>query len=211
MSLDDLENCYRVLGLESGASPEEVRQAYRDLVTVRHPDRFTQDPRLRQKAQDKLKEITDAYRRLQSSGGGSREQSFRPTSRGNEAPGDDEPAGGRPRGTEAPRVSPKGEEPSSLFFEKLEEWGRQKVQELLADTGRLVILGTLALMILACFFPPWRQEYQGVILGRGFFAFILNPPDRMFSTVDLAFLAFELVVIGLVGAFIWILLGKTRS
>jgi hypothetical protein len=36
--MDELARCYRVLGLEPGASLEEVKSAYRDLVNVWHPD-----------------------------------------------------------------------------------------------------------------------------------------------------------------------------
>ncbi|MCY3819438.1 MAG: J domain-containing protein [Gammaproteobacteria bacterium] len=32
---------YAVLGLEKGASKEEIRQAYRRLAQVHHPDRFS--------------------------------------------------------------------------------------------------------------------------------------------------------------------------
>lgn len=57
---------YRTLELENGASPEEVKQAYKDLATVWHPDRFPNNARLQQKAQDKLKEINKAYEQLRS-------------------------------------------------------------------------------------------------------------------------------------------------
>ncbi len=70
--MDDLERDYEVLGLKLGASPEEVKQAYRDLVKVWHPDRFPNNPRLQKKAQEKLKEINLAYERLE------RLLSFRP-------------------------------------------------------------------------------------------------------------------------------------
>jgi hypothetical protein len=55
-----------VLALRPGATPVEIKEAYRDLVKVWHPDRFGSDPRLRQKAEDKLRQINDAYRVLQS-------------------------------------------------------------------------------------------------------------------------------------------------
>lgn len=70
--MGDTDRYYEILGLEPGASPEEVKQAYRDLAKVWHPDRFPNDPRLQQKAQEKLKEINEAYERLQSSRGGRR-------------------------------------------------------------------------------------------------------------------------------------------
>jgi hypothetical protein len=55
-----------VLGLGPGATSVEVKEAYRDLVKVWHPDRFGSDPRLRGKAEDKLKQINNAYLILQS-------------------------------------------------------------------------------------------------------------------------------------------------
>src|SRR6266566_3153727 len=58
-----------VLALRSGATPVEIKEAYRDLVKVWHPDRFGSDARLRQKAENKLQQINDAYRVLQSGAG----------------------------------------------------------------------------------------------------------------------------------------------
>ena len=55
-----------VLGLGPGATSVEAKEAYRDLVKVWHPDRFGSDPRLRGKAEDKLKQINHAYLILQS-------------------------------------------------------------------------------------------------------------------------------------------------
>jgi hypothetical protein len=55
-----------VLALKPGATSVEIKDAYRDLVKVWHPDRFGSDARLRQKAENKLKEINKAYRVLQS-------------------------------------------------------------------------------------------------------------------------------------------------
>ncbi|MFL6227527.1 MAG: DnaJ domain-containing protein [Pyrinomonadaceae bacterium] len=60
------ERCLEVLGLDPHASAQEIKAAYRDLAKVWHPDRFAHDPRLQQKAQEKLKEINDAYQRLVS-------------------------------------------------------------------------------------------------------------------------------------------------
>ena len=62
--MDDLYHCYQILGLEPEAKFEDVKQYYRDLVKVWHPDRFTHDLRLQNKAIEKLKEINGAYERL---------------------------------------------------------------------------------------------------------------------------------------------------
>jgi hypothetical protein len=57
---------YQVLEIEPGASQAEIKQAYRDLTLVWHPDRFFNHPRLRQKAEEKLKQINFAYEFLKS-------------------------------------------------------------------------------------------------------------------------------------------------
>ena len=59
--MDDIKRCYEKLGLTMGASEEDVKTAYRDLVQVWHPDRFSHNPTLQKKAQEKLKEINTAY------------------------------------------------------------------------------------------------------------------------------------------------------
>ena len=57
----------RTLGLERGASRNEIRDAYRDLVKVWHPDRFSNDGKLRSRAEEKLKEVNAAFQHLNSS------------------------------------------------------------------------------------------------------------------------------------------------
>ncbi len=52
------------LGLEAGASEEEIRSAYHLLVKVWHPDRFQADSKTRTQAEEKLKSINEAYRTL---------------------------------------------------------------------------------------------------------------------------------------------------
>lgn len=57
----DSDRAYRILGLAPGASADEVKVAYRDLVQVWHPDRFPADSRLRAKADRNLQRINAAY------------------------------------------------------------------------------------------------------------------------------------------------------
>ncbi len=66
LTMDTIGHYYEVLGLKRNASPDEVKEAYRDLARVWHPDRFPTDPRLRKKAEEKLKEINEAYEHLRS-------------------------------------------------------------------------------------------------------------------------------------------------
>ena len=61
----DRDRALKILGLAPGASAETIREAYRDLAKVWHPDRFPNDERLRAKANERLKEINEAYAALQ--------------------------------------------------------------------------------------------------------------------------------------------------
>jgi len=57
----DILRCYKILELDHEASMNEAREAYIDMARVWHPDRFTDNPRLRKKAEEKLKAINIAY------------------------------------------------------------------------------------------------------------------------------------------------------
>ena len=57
----DIKRCFEILELNSAASITEVKQSYKDLVNIWHPDRFSNNPRLKQRAEKKLKEINRAY------------------------------------------------------------------------------------------------------------------------------------------------------
>lgn len=59
-----MEKYYKILDINTNATEQDVKQAYRDLVKVWHPDRFTHDPKLRKKAEEKLKEINVAYQKI---------------------------------------------------------------------------------------------------------------------------------------------------
>ncbi len=58
---------YQLLGVRAGAPSEEIREAYRDLIRVWHPDRFEHDSKLRAKAEKTTQELNAAYRRLSRS------------------------------------------------------------------------------------------------------------------------------------------------
>ncbi|MEA5510814.1 pentapeptide repeat-containing protein [Crocosphaera sp. UHCC 0190] len=65
--MKELERYYKVLGLQIGASLEEINQAYRDLAFIWHPDRLPKDnERLLAKAVAKLQEINHAREQLKS-------------------------------------------------------------------------------------------------------------------------------------------------
>ena len=56
-------NPYKVLGVSENATQEEIRAAYLALVKKYHPDKFTDNP-LKELANEKLKEINQAYETL---------------------------------------------------------------------------------------------------------------------------------------------------
>ena len=63
---------YQVLGVPSTATDEEVKKAYRNLAKKYHPDNYHDDP-LADLAQEKMKEINEAYEtitKMRSGGGG---------------------------------------------------------------------------------------------------------------------------------------------
>ena len=73
---------YQVLGVPSTATDEEVKKAYRDLARKYHPDNYHDNP-LADLAQERMKEINEAYATLMKGGrqgpyqGGSRYQRVR--------------------------------------------------------------------------------------------------------------------------------------
>ena len=56
---------YQVLGVPSTATDEEVKKAYRNLAKKYHPDNYHDDP-LADLAQEKMKEINEAYEEIQN-------------------------------------------------------------------------------------------------------------------------------------------------
>ncbi len=55
-----MKDPYEVLGISRGADPETVKKAYRELVQKYHPDKYAGNP-LEDLAQEKMKEINEAY------------------------------------------------------------------------------------------------------------------------------------------------------
>lgn len=65
---------YEVLGVSPNASEEEVKKAYRELARKYHPDKYVDNP-LADLAQEKMKEINEAYDTI-IKGGGARNASY---------------------------------------------------------------------------------------------------------------------------------------
>lgn len=61
----DYQECCGILDLVPPVTLEDAKQAYKDLVQVWHPDRFTHSPRLQERAENKLKQLNLAYETLE--------------------------------------------------------------------------------------------------------------------------------------------------
>jgi len=68
---DELADCaecvaaYQVLGLEKGASRDEIQSAYKDFTKMFHPDRFPEsDQRLRLRAESEFKKVQQAHNHI---------------------------------------------------------------------------------------------------------------------------------------------------
>ncbi|MGH2506563.1 MAG: J domain-containing protein [Ktedonobacteraceae bacterium] len=64
MSEKTIEQHFRVLGLEPGATLAEVKEAYRFLVQTFHEDKYPPHSTYQEKAHQKMVEINDAYEKL---------------------------------------------------------------------------------------------------------------------------------------------------
>ena len=60
---------YKVLGIKHGASYDEIKKSYRELAKKYHPDRYQNNP-LSDLAEEKMREINDAYDTLMKNAGG---------------------------------------------------------------------------------------------------------------------------------------------
>lgn len=64
---ETLMNPYEVLGVKEGASEEEIKAAYKELVKKYHPDKYVNNP-LADLAEQKLQEVNEAYDMLMKNG-----------------------------------------------------------------------------------------------------------------------------------------------
>lgn len=64
----DVNSDYKVLGLEPGASDEEIKKAYRQMVSRYHPDKVSQMGEEYQKgAEEKFRKVQEAYENIRKS------------------------------------------------------------------------------------------------------------------------------------------------
>jgi outer membrane protein assembly factor BamE (lipoprotein component of BamABCDE complex) len=170
--IEDLTECYRILELAPGATQEEVKRSYRELVKVWHPDRFSGDPKLQRKAQEKLKQINLAYEWIcKGEAGGPRrktrhtgtnesqagEQS-RPSGSSSSTNNRDEPRAEAPRQPQPP--------PSQSTPAPTTNWGRRIVQfavtvVIIAVIKAVFSTGHRPSRQTTDYAPPYNQPSQG--------------------------------------------------
>ncbi|MEX1378061.1 MAG: J domain-containing protein [Eubacteriales bacterium] len=66
---------YKVLGINPGATQEEIKSAYRTMVKKYHPDKYIDNP-LGDLAKEKMQEINQAYDSLTGSGSKSKSSQY---------------------------------------------------------------------------------------------------------------------------------------
>jgi hypothetical protein len=120
-----------VLELNANAGESEIKEAYRVLVKVWHPDRFQTDKKLRAAAEEKLKALNTAYVFLT-------ERASRPTRR--------QPAGQSYRAEAASRPSARPRPTGAPKRQRAQRAGRRR--RLMPSSTVLVSLGALACAVL---------------------------------------------------------------
>ena len=62
--MNEMDKYYQTLGLNPRSSEKEIVEAYKVLIKVWHPDRFLSDPSMGKIANEKMKEIDEAYKKI---------------------------------------------------------------------------------------------------------------------------------------------------
>src|ERR1019366_10213003 len=66
MDESQISACLELFDLPDAFTEAQLKQAYHDLVQVWHPDKHSHNARLQRKADEKMKEINQAYEVLRS-------------------------------------------------------------------------------------------------------------------------------------------------
>ncbi|MCF0200593.1 MAG: TerB family tellurite resistance protein [Bacteroidales bacterium] len=69
-TVNEMENAYKILGVDASASDDELKKAYRDMAKKYHPDLVSHlGEEVRQDAEKKLQEVNAAYEKIKKSRG----------------------------------------------------------------------------------------------------------------------------------------------
>lgn len=117
------------LGLDEGATREEIQIAHRELVQMLHPDKFSENKRLRSRAEQQMKRINEARDVLLKSAGSARRSGAAGTGRS---------SGGRARGG-ASGAGAGSDSPAQIRFEA-------EARAHAAETARLTVAAQLRTM-----------------------------------------------------------------
>lgn len=203
-NVNRLKDAYATLGVAPDAAPLEIRRAYLRLVRTWHPDRYSHDPAMQQRAAEMLKVVNDAYekvcaesgRRQEESSAGSSASPVERVRKQEQEPAATTPAGERSRSGDAgSRVS---------FFSSWQNWVfmmlagavvyavEMRYGSLYLGAGYLLeMLALPAVFALACNLP---RHAPGRILWRAYIAVVclfgavllydslsfFNEPDEVF-------------------------------
>ena len=117
------------LGLDEGATREEIQIAHRELAQMLHPDKFSENKRLRSRAEQQMKRINEARDVLLKSAGSARRSG---------AAGTGSSSGGRARGG-ASGAGAGSDSPAQIRFEA-------EARAHAAETARLTVAAQLRTM-----------------------------------------------------------------
>ena len=170
----------QVLGLQEGASRDEVAAAYRELAQMLHPDKYGENKRLRARAEQQMRRINEAHDVL-CKGAGARRSGSAAGARSSWARG----GGGRgARGAGASAGSSRASSPAQIRFEA-------EARAHAAETARLAVVAQLRTM---------RERRRSVGAMAGVAAAVMLLCSRMRGTVGalVVSVASMLVVWGIV-------------
>lgn len=106
-------DAHDVLGLEAGATPVQIKAAWRKLARRHHPDLIGDDPAASRVATRQMAEINEAYARLtrEDGSGPAARRGGRGSGEGRAAGGQSAPPGSRPRAARGGPPKPKASPP----------------------------------------------------------------------------------------------------
>ena len=158
-----MKDPYKVLGVSSNATDEEIKKAYRELVRKYHPDKY-RDSDLADLANEKMKEINAAYEEIQkmreagAKGGNSGSYNAGGSYGGNSS------SSGNPRYSQVRRMINTGhfDEANRVLLEVLEA---DRDAEWFFLTGYILLkrghyVDAQRYFDTACSMDPYNQEYR---------------------------------------------------